>query len=393
MALQGTLRDFSLADIFQLIGLQKKTGVLTLKSGQEVVTVSFLDGNVVAADSLRRRLEDRLGTVLVKTGQISAAQLQEALKIQKQTLKRLGNVLVEQKYVGPQALREALRIQVTQMIYRLFRWQDGEYHFSQEEKLDYDRENVAPLSAESVLMEGARILDEWPMIEKRIGSLSNVYRRTPAADLALAGGSEKNALVLNPEDRGLLQLLDGSRSVQEVIESSTLSEFDSCRVLYEIVGRQLAERVTAGEAAPAAARPARPRTAEVPARRGAGTAAAWILGLLAAASFLTAPLNPLNGLSLATGAHPAVTSFRRQVSQTRLERLNFAIQVFYLQNRGYPQDLNYLVVSGLLRPLDLRDPWDREYLYRPLRWGYELEGFTADGAPDASLLIRSVSSP
>jgi len=133
VALQGTLRDFNLADIFQLIGLQKKTGVLTLKSGQEVVTVSFLDGNVVAADSLHRRLEDRLGTVLVKTKQIASAQLHEALKIQKQTLKRLGDVLVEQKYISQEALREALRIQVTQMIYRLFRWRDGEYHFSQEE--------------------------------------------------------------------------------------------------------------------------------------------------------------------------------------------------------------------------------------------------------------------
>ncbi len=29
MALEGTLKDFSLADIFQLIGLQRKTGVLT----------------------------------------------------------------------------------------------------------------------------------------------------------------------------------------------------------------------------------------------------------------------------------------------------------------------------------------------------------------------------
>ena len=53
MALKGTLRDFSLADIFQLIGIQRKTGVLTLKSDKDVVTVSFVDGNVVAADSLQ----------------------------------------------------------------------------------------------------------------------------------------------------------------------------------------------------------------------------------------------------------------------------------------------------------------------------------------------------
>src|SRR5678810_464717 len=98
MALQGTLKDFSLADIFQLIGLQKKTGVLTLRGGAEVVTVSFLEGDVVTADSVPKRLEDRLGSVLVRSRQIEQAQLQEALKVQKQTLKRLGAVLVEQKF-------------------------------------------------------------------------------------------------------------------------------------------------------------------------------------------------------------------------------------------------------------------------------------------------------
>jgi len=82
MALKGTLKDFSLADIFQLIGIQKKTGVLTLKNDKEVVTVSFVEGNVVSADALHRRLEDRIGTVLVKSGRITEAQLQEALRIQ-----------------------------------------------------------------------------------------------------------------------------------------------------------------------------------------------------------------------------------------------------------------------------------------------------------------------
>ncbi|MFQ5768578.1 MAG: DUF4388 domain-containing protein, partial [Acidobacteriota bacterium] len=41
MALEGTLRDFSLADIFQLIGLQRKTGLLTLKGPDDTVTIPF----------------------------------------------------------------------------------------------------------------------------------------------------------------------------------------------------------------------------------------------------------------------------------------------------------------------------------------------------------------
>jgi len=93
MALEGTLRDFSLADIFQLIGLQRKTGVLTLRGKDDTVTVTFLDGKVVAADSLNRRLETRLGSVLMKSGLLTQDQLNRALDIQKETLQRLGYVL------------------------------------------------------------------------------------------------------------------------------------------------------------------------------------------------------------------------------------------------------------------------------------------------------------
>ena len=58
MALEGTLRDFSLADIFQLIGLQRKTGVLTLRGKDDTVTVTFLDGKVVG-----QKFEDAAGAV------------------------------------------------------------------------------------------------------------------------------------------------------------------------------------------------------------------------------------------------------------------------------------------------------------------------------------------
>jgi len=37
MALEGTIKDFGLPDIFQLIGLQRKTGMLALNNGLESV--------------------------------------------------------------------------------------------------------------------------------------------------------------------------------------------------------------------------------------------------------------------------------------------------------------------------------------------------------------------
>ena len=128
MALEGSIRDFSLADIFQLIGIQRKTGVLTLKREDEEVKVSFLNGMVVNADSKDRRLDDRLGSVLVKTGKLSAQDLKQVLQMQKQTLRKMGHILLAEEMVKPEDLREALQIQITQIVYRLFRWKDGDYH-------------------------------------------------------------------------------------------------------------------------------------------------------------------------------------------------------------------------------------------------------------------------
>src|ERR1700674_3962478 len=116
MALEGTLKDFSLADIFQLIGLQRKTGVLTLRGKDDTVTVTFLEGKVVGADSLNRRLDNRLGHVLMKNGTLTSEQLNRALEIQKETLQRLGFILTHYGIISPDALKEAIQQQILQGI-------------------------------------------------------------------------------------------------------------------------------------------------------------------------------------------------------------------------------------------------------------------------------------
>ena len=139
MALEGTIQDFGLADIFQLIGMQRKTGILTLENDEDTVTVHFFEGQVVGADTRLRNLEDLLGGVLVRTGRLTEDQLRAALRSQKKTLQRLGYVLVAGKFISEDELREALRVQVTQIVYRLFRWKEGSYRFTPAEHLDYDR--------------------------------------------------------------------------------------------------------------------------------------------------------------------------------------------------------------------------------------------------------------
>jgi len=386
MALQGTLKDFSLADIFQLIGIQRKTGVLTLKSAQETATVAFVEGQVVGADSTLRRLEDRLGTVLAKTGRITEAQLQEALRVQHSTLQRLGTILVESKFIESAGLSEALQVQISQMVYRLFRWTAGEYHFSQEARVDYDREHVVPMSAESILMEGARILDEWPMIEKAIRSFKTVFRH---ANVVIAGekrmgakGSDQEAagdVTLSEPERLVYGLVDGKRSVQDVVERSNMSEFETCRNLYELINRHLLEEVRASAA--------RPGTAPAPAARSrraspifAGLGAMLLVlvaggALLARGVMWVTAVQAGNSLVLALGptlSPVAADRVSAAVARGRVQRIDAALHVYYLLNRGYPADLHYLVTDGLLRADTLLDPTGAPIKYVVTQDGYDL---------------------
>src|SRR5213076_1050896 len=265
MALEGTLRDFSLADIFQLIGLQRKTGVLTLRGKDDNVTVTFLDGKVVGADSASHRLETRLGHVLIKSGMLTQEQLARALEIQKETLQRLGFILTHYQIISTDSLKQALQLQILQIVYRLFRWKDGDYHFSQETTIEYDRDNVQPISAESILMEGARMIDEWPIIEKRVRSYDMVFRKKMTDQEIVVVGAEEadeidfssgeatamrkrrpglsDKIRISQEEKAIYDLVDGTMTVGDIVEVSRLSEFDTNKALYELLTRDLIEEV------------------------------------------------------------------------------------------------------------------------------------------------------
>ncbi len=401
MALEGTLRDFSLPDIFQLIGIQRKTGILTLKNEDEMVTVSFVEGSVVSADSLRKRLEDQLGSVLVKAGHITDSQLESALKAQRETLKRLGHVLIDNKYISSQDLRHALQLQVTQVIYRLFRWKDGEYHFSQEEKVDYDRENFTPISAENILMEGVRMVDEWPMIEKKIHSAEMVFRKADLdqgveVDEAMSlieedmdfhlgeGGEEEEksspaadpemAIRLSREEGCVYNLVDGRLNIQGIVDRSRMGEFDVYRVLFELLNRNLiTEAINTPAAAMKAARKGVPGSGLL-VRVAAVVLAVACLGTVARQVHAMRPLWPLAGQEGKSWAQ-----IQMSIGHSQLERLGFAIKVYYLAFGASPDSLDELLERGLIRSADMIDPWGREFHYLQMDGGYVLAAYDRFG--------------
>jgi hypothetical protein len=398
MALVGTIDDFGLADILQLIGLQRKTGILTLELGTDHVTVKFLDGAVVGADTSTRDLEDLLGSVLVRTGRITQAQLREALQIQKSTMQRLGYILAKQSFVSSADLEDALRIQVTQIVYRLFRWREGKYRFVPMDHIEYDNEHFQPLSAETILMEGARMIDEWPMLERRIKSQEMVLKKTAAGaalDVPIASlldadidfgfedseaRDENNAseVRVSPEDRDILRLVDGRATVRNIVDTSALSEFDVYRHLVELLNRNLIEPVVVEFAVPDAAR-GRARL-----QWTSGALQALVIAL-ACVGVLTLGRNPLAPWKL-TARSSETELLRTYVGRNRLERVEQSIQAFYLDRGSMPQSLEVLASEGYLPEQDTVDPWGRRYIYRVGPSAYEL-GSRPDGVERAEEIV------
>jgi hypothetical protein len=403
MALEGTLKDFSLADIFQLIGLQRKTGVLTLRGKDDTVTVTFLEGKVVAADSLNKRLENRLGNVLVKTGRLTPEQLNQALEIQRETLQRLGFILTHYNIISAESLRAALNLQIIQIIYRLFRWKDGEYHFSQETTIEYDRDNVVPLTAESILMEGARMIDEWPIIEKRIRSYDMTFRKKLIDQEIVVGEGEElsfdettsrrkksplnEKIRISEEEKAIYDMVDGTVSVGDIVETSRYPEFDTVKALYELLTRDLIEEVreqsilTAVEEAPID----QSAMAEVP---PLPLPLVLVLGALAIFSLITSFRNPANSLRPFTvkTQYSSVGELQKAISMRRIEAISDAIQQFNLANGRLPVKLTELAPFFISANL-LNDPWGNAYKYLQRPEKYLVIGFSADGRPDTDLFL------
>jgi hypothetical protein len=399
MALEGTIRDFGLPDIFQLIGLQRKTGLLTLtnEKDEESVTVAFENGMVVMADSSARRLEDRLGYVLVKQGKITRERLDEALGVQKQTLQRLGHILAGGSAITTKDLRDALQVQISQIVFRVFRWHDGRYQFAPAEAVDYDRENFVPMSTDFILMEGIRMVDEWPIIEKKIPSFDIVFR--PVVDPSLievgagagaeAGGAERRSAAiatgrirLTPEEERVFRKVDGVRTVQAIIDGTGAAEFEVCRTLFDFLNRNLIAPAGRGTAPSLEESRAAGAASSVP-----GYVVAGLVVALALAGLVVQRRSPFALTALPPVLQGSYVAVLEGATRSRLARLERAIEAWSATHHAPPAALEDLVRAGLVDRSYLLDPWARPFHYEPGPGGYLLSAVDESGASRADATL------
>jgi len=203
MGLTGNLRTMDLPEILQWVSVGRKTGTLHLGRGSIEKRIVFRDGVVYTSWSNDPR--ESLGQHLVRQRRISEEQLYRAMLQHEKRRLPLGSVLIDDGLLAEDELRLLLEQKAQESIYDVFLWPEGRFEFVDGE-LQEDVHVFLDMAVTSVVLEGARRLDEWRRIRKVIPSPHTTFSVRETAVRPPAGTPEAQAVELAEAGRSAAEI-------------------------------------------------------------------------------------------------------------------------------------------------------------------------------------------
>lgn len=349
MALEGTIKEFGLADILQLISLQKKGGVLNVHQTGMSATITFYKGQIVYAVSSKREETAKVGRLLITAGKLTEKEVNEALRLQEKTGDRIGKILVTSGFIAKEALQEALQTQIKDVVFQILRWKEGGYRFDIQD-VECDKEYETPVPTDFVLMEGIRMLDEWPYIEGIIPSDTMIFSQSYKSE-----ETEKLFSSLSTKEMEVFNLINGQRDVKEIVGLTQFSEFEVYKMLATlqvsglISGTSLSTRI--GETI----------TGEREERRRL-----WIALQIAILSFTVSFIliwMPVKEMMRINEILAISEMLKIRSAQKELSYIHRAIHYYFLVHGELPDSLEILHSEQFLKARVITDPWGNPFVF------------------------------
>lgn len=244
--------------LLQWLSFGQKTGKLVVSNPSVEKTIFVHKGKIVSSASTDPR--EYLGQFLMSYGYIDEDELRKAMEVQQQSKILLGKILVIIEAITEADLRRLMKIKAEEEIYDVFLWIDGEFHFYDDQRPAME---FVPLSLDvtGIIMEGSRRVDEWERIRQVITSASLVP--LVKKKVKISG--------LNEAQRKIVELVDGQRTIEQIVLESRSSNFVVSRTIAELVASGAME--IAEGAGPAAPEALEPEEAAAPAEEFLGSEA------------------------------------------------------------------------------------------------------------------------
>ncbi len=418
MALEGDLRTFSLPDILQVVSQQQKTGILTVQGEQDILAVSFLNGEIVAADALNQNFEDGLGEVLASQGVLRPDEFGRLVDEHKSSGERFSEFLLRRGVLTEATLLQALRVQTYRLLLQVLRWRDGDFKFYSGDEVSYE-EGMTPISVEEVLLRSVGdLVGEGTMS----GTLPHGFvayealapsRPVRVGTRDLETSRQSDEIWISPDEKIIFGTLDGRTTAADLARETGLGEYKTLYALFRLIQLGLARPAGGAAGADAgsdtkpgleAVEPPAPPVPEAAAEEAPPEAAspwasreerlaraiaavALALGLVAASAAVWRPAALLLPLASLEEERAALEKQRRVGRYLAIDR---AARTFYLLEGRYPETLDSLTARGLLASRSLRGPSGAPIEYLPAGESYQLRSRARDGRAEGAGVTESV---
>ena len=218
--MQGSLGEFRLAEILQLVAVQQKTGLLRLSRGDMIVTFYFDHGLLVSCRDRRHLAADPLLEFFSRYGYLQPEMLDYLRNKVVESKEDLADLLIRERFLSEEELLIAMEDMTQELAHKTFTWREGTYLFiGGDEALAGLRHRVT-MKIDSLLMEGARRADEWPRLAERL----------PGPEVVL-DAVHGPLLQLGHRAVSVLSHLSEVMSLGDLVARARVPEFD----VYEIV--------------------------------------------------------------------------------------------------------------------------------------------------------------
>ena len=232
--IKGNLASFRIVEVMQMLSMQRQTGRLAIHSSAEEVEIYFQDGAVVFSSGNCSDAKAGMDTLLRKSCRVDDDSLQHAMSIADMTGEQVDKVLIREKLLDEKTFADCLRRHTESIVYKVMAWKEGDFSF----------ENATPpvfavplqIKVDDLLLEGARRSDEWTLIQQKIPNLNIVF------EPMIGNAEELTTRGMSDTDLKVFSLIDGRRTVQDIIDADYLDEFDVAKSIFILLSVNLIRR-------------------------------------------------------------------------------------------------------------------------------------------------------
>ncbi len=228
--ISGYLSVFSPGDILLDLNHNKKNGILEVTNDKINKRIFFKEGDIIFATS--NKTEESFVEVMLKTGRITDDQYYQLIDFSEKTGKSHGAALLELGYLKPDKLTSAIKDQVKEIIADLFKWEEARFIFLEEHLLP-DKFIKLKMDIADIIYSGC----------KRISNIMYLKKFMPLMDAILLPSHNLTDFTqninLDQTDKDVMNLINGERSMQEIINISPYDKQNTMKSLFALISTRI----------------------------------------------------------------------------------------------------------------------------------------------------------